>query len=197
MTFPQCIPLPPTLVYVPRVFGFRIRREPIEDETSSTSSASSSASAAATGGAASKGTDKNGVSAASSKGAATAIRSIGPAGVSALKDGSGRRKGYENSASASTTTAAATGGSSSGAKGAAQQPARELTTVLPRDAQGRVIGRDGKVLTAMEDAFDEEDGKPVQRSATGGTEAAVGDEEDEEDEDGEGEGEGDGIDPRH
>jgi hypothetical protein len=31
MTFPQCIPPAPAVVYVPRVFGFRVRREVAED----------------------------------------------------------------------------------------------------------------------------------------------------------------------
>lgn len=76
MTFPQCVPEPPPEPYVPRVFGFRIRRAPIVDEPGGGDTAASGAGGGA-GGAAG---DNHRAGAPSAGGAVGAVSSAAPRG---------------------------------------------------------------------------------------------------------------------
>ncbi|RYY34052.1 hypothetical protein EON62_03630 [archaeon] len=97
MTFAACVPQPPLSIYVPRVFGFRVRREPLPDVAAAAAAASEgSAEAAAGAGRAAGSADLDSViqrlGAASLVPATMAgikpVRAIGPAGLPAevLKD---------------------------------------------------------------------------------------------------------------
>ncbi len=121
MTYPQAVPLPPTSVFMPRVFGFRIRRGAAAGGAGAASGGGELADAGA------------GAEAASAGSSAALVRSIGPAGAPVVA----RRE------------------AAPGAGGGA--PRRELATVLPRDASGRPIGRDGRAVLGGDDFLDEAD----------------------------------------
>jgi hypothetical protein len=169
MTYPQAIPPAPLNVYVPRIFGFKIRRALEEG-------GAAPAPAAGTG-------TSSGPRGLTAGGAASAVRIPGPAGPAAANEayrpaGAGSSSTAAAAAQAAAAASAAAGAASAGPAAAAAAAAaaagaaagaepgstaaarpvrRELTTVLPRDAHGRPIGRDGKTVTTGEDFFDEED----------------------------------------
>jgi hypothetical protein len=165
MTYPQAIPPAPLNVYVPRIFGFKIRRALEEG-------GAAPAPAAGTGTA-------SGPRGLTAGGAASAVRIPGPAGPAAANEayrpaGAGSSSTAAAAAQAAAAASAAAGaaaagpaaaaaaagaaaGAEPGSTAAARPVRRELTTVLPRDAHGRPIGRDGKTVTTGEDFFDEED----------------------------------------
>lgn len=88
MTFAVCVPQPPLSIYVPRVFGFRVRREPVSDAAAA-AAVDGSVEAAAGAGRAASSADLDSViqrlGAASLVPATVAgakpVRAIGPAGL--------------------------------------------------------------------------------------------------------------------
>lgn len=163
MTYPSAIPPPPTNVYTPRIFGFKIRRniENIEDisitnngaaavnkQTLSSSLSSNNQpqiihnNTATTSTVAPSSSSSNiGIPAQTSitpEGTVNVIRTVGPSGIS---------PNNENSTVTKTQN---------------RNSRKELTTVLPRDANGRPIGRDGRTLMGGDDFFDEEDAEEDQ-----------------------------------
>ena len=163
MTFPACVPPPPSSVFVPRIFGFRIRREaiPEEEEVAAAAGGGAAAGAAATTTATSAGAAAVPAAGASSSmvtvsyGSGPAVRSVGPSG---------------NAPSATVVLRAhAAGPPGSGGRG------KDVATVLPRDvmASARRSGQD--------DFFDEDEldmpvpAAPAASSATAGGSALIAD----------------------
>jgi len=151
MTFPACIPPPPPAVYIPRVFGFRVRREGAGD-----------ADAAAGGGlavtASRPAAPVPGTTAVvpSTLAGLLPVRAVGPAGIDATSVASAvGRAGV----GAVVTTGSGAGGGGGGAAPAAARPGTtrmgriaEIATVIPRDDPSRPAARD-----ELLDDDDEED----------------------------------------
>jgi len=158
MTYPSAIPPPPTNVYIPRIFGFKIRRniDAIQDNintvntgaaainkqqiTSSpiinNSSISNSNSIGPSTTAATLPTQTS----ISPEGNLNVIRTVGPSGI----------------------PFGITPDNDINTNNKVRNTRKELTTVLPRDANGRPIGRDGRTLMGGDDFFDEEDAEEDQ-----------------------------------
>jgi hypothetical protein len=146
MTFPPSVPPPLATVYIPRVFGFRIRRAAIPDEDAEEGLdldvASGASGAAAAGGAGGRSGETRGGS-----GAPGSVRSVGPSGHP-LDDG----------ARAVVKPPRPGGGRT-----------RELAVVPP-------TGPDGRPLTAVHDDFfddDDDNDRPVAAAAQSSASAAA------------------------
>lgn len=141
MTYPNAVAPGPRPAYVPRIFGFRIHK-PGSMQLVDLDAKDVKAGAGAGAGERDRVGDRKGGT--PTAGAAAAAAEARRAGAAAADDGAGR--------------AVAGAGASAGSgrvSGAAAR--RDLTTVLPADKSGKIVGRDGRLLSPEDDFFSEGD----------------------------------------